>query len=346
MRSEARAFAGLARRAREPTAGACASASAAGVAPRAARAGSLWPRRLATELAGLDSRCSFGAALGALTCRSARTGLSGFRAGRIRAASTPCASQVNSCAPDYARLRRRTGPGREHPRSPRRRPPGRTAGASVAVQLPSDADDEAKSRKLTRPPRSIVVLGAAAFCTMLAEGAAVDWSAVYLSHSFGAAAGYRSRPNGLLAGDGHEPRRRDRLEPPAAGPRPVAARARSSPRIGLGLTVGGAVPVDNRRLRGYGGRSGRCRSRALRAAARSRRVGQRRSGGRSTSAGSGSSRPGRRSDFVASAVGLRAALGIVVHATLARVRAAAPGPVAAPQSRCRPAPAIDGAACG
>ena len=33
------------------------------------------------------------------------------------------------------------------------------------------------------------MLGAAAFCTMLAEGAAVDWSAVYLSRSFGAAAG-------------------------------------------------------------------------------------------------------------------------------------------------------------
>ena len=40
-----------------------------------------------------------------------------------------------------------------------------------------------------RPPRAILVLGAAAFCTMLAEGAAVDWSAVYLSRSFGAAAG-------------------------------------------------------------------------------------------------------------------------------------------------------------
>jgi hypothetical protein len=40
-----------------------------------------------------------------------------------------------------------------------------------------------------RPPRVLFVLGAAAFCTLLCEGAAADWSAVYLSHSLGAAAG-------------------------------------------------------------------------------------------------------------------------------------------------------------
>ena len=59
--------------------------------------------------------------------------------------------------------------------------------------LPPEADDRAEEKvsrgAFARPPRAIVVLGAAAFCTMLAEGAAVDWSAVYLSRSFGAAAG-------------------------------------------------------------------------------------------------------------------------------------------------------------
>ena len=57
--------------------------------------------------------------------------------------------------------------------------------------LPPEADDRVEERRsaFARPPRAIVVLGAAAFCTMLAEGAAVDWSAVYLSRSFGAAAG-------------------------------------------------------------------------------------------------------------------------------------------------------------
>ena len=65
--------------------------------------------------------------------------------------------------------------------------------AGVRYLLPPEADDRVEERArrsaFARPPRAIVVLGAAAFCTMLAEGAAVDWSAVYLSRSFGAAAG-------------------------------------------------------------------------------------------------------------------------------------------------------------
>jgi HAD superfamily hydrolase (TIGR01509 family) len=52
--------------------------------------------------------------------------------------------------------------------------------------LPREADERAVT--LVRPPRILLVLGAAAFCTMLAEGAAADWSAVYLSRSLGAAA--------------------------------------------------------------------------------------------------------------------------------------------------------------
>ena len=55
--------------------------------------------------------------------------------------------------------------------------------------LPPNSNAEPSDRTLVRPPRSVLVLGAAAFLTLLAEGAAVDWSAVYLSDSVGASAG-------------------------------------------------------------------------------------------------------------------------------------------------------------
>jgi HAD superfamily hydrolase (TIGR01509 family) len=54
--------------------------------------------------------------------------------------------------------------------------------------LPPDADDRGPARTFVRPPRALLVLGAAAFFTLLAEGAAADWSAVYLSQSLGATA--------------------------------------------------------------------------------------------------------------------------------------------------------------
>ena len=54
--------------------------------------------------------------------------------------------------------------------------------------LPPDADDRRPAAVLVRPPRALLVLGAAAFFTLLAEGAAADWSAVYLSDSLGATA--------------------------------------------------------------------------------------------------------------------------------------------------------------
>lgn len=49
--------------------------------------------------------------------------------------------------------------------------------------LPPVAADTARTRTLVRPPRALLVLGAAAFCTLLAEGAAADWSAPYLSQA-------------------------------------------------------------------------------------------------------------------------------------------------------------------
>jgi hypothetical protein len=54
--------------------------------------------------------------------------------------------------------------------------------------LPPDADDPRPSPIFVRPPRVLLVLGAAAFFTLLAEGAAADWSAVYLTDSVGATA--------------------------------------------------------------------------------------------------------------------------------------------------------------
>ncbi|MDF2753460.1 MAG: ybjJ [Gaiellaceae bacterium] len=54
--------------------------------------------------------------------------------------------------------------------------------------LPPDADDRETTPILARPQRSLLVLGAAAFFTLMAEGAAADWSAVYLSDSLGAGA--------------------------------------------------------------------------------------------------------------------------------------------------------------
>ena len=64
--------------------------------------------------------------------------------------------------------------------------------APVAVALgrlllPPDPGDPARP-VFVRPPRVLLVLGAAAYCTLLAEGAAADWSAVYLSRSLGATA--------------------------------------------------------------------------------------------------------------------------------------------------------------
>ena len=53
--------------------------------------------------------------------------------------------------------------------------------------LPPEADDREPTPILARPQRALLVLGAAAFFTLMAEGAAADWSAVYVD-SLGAGA--------------------------------------------------------------------------------------------------------------------------------------------------------------
>jgi len=64
------------------------------------------------------------------------------------------------------------------------------AAAFVAgpLLLSACAEGAVPTKTVARPPRALLLLGAAAFCCMLAEGAAADWSAVYLSRSVGAAA--------------------------------------------------------------------------------------------------------------------------------------------------------------
>ncbi|HEY7928015.1 MAG TPA: MFS transporter [Candidatus Dormibacteraeota bacterium] len=49
--------------------------------------------------------------------------------------------------------------------------------------LAPTTDDAAPRRRMLWPPRPLLLLGAAAFCSLLAEGSAADWSAPYLSQS-------------------------------------------------------------------------------------------------------------------------------------------------------------------
>jgi hypothetical protein len=49
--------------------------------------------------------------------------------------------------------------------------------------LAPTSDEAAPARTMMRPPRLLLILGAAAFCSLLAEGSAADWSGPYLSQS-------------------------------------------------------------------------------------------------------------------------------------------------------------------
>lgn len=79
--------------------------------------------------------------------------------------------------------------------------------------LPTDADHagEQAGPLLARPPRALWAVGAVAFCALLAEGAAADWSAVYVKESLGATASVAAfafvafsamMTSGRLIGDG------------------------------------------------------------------------------------------------------------------------------------------------
>ena len=60
--------------------------------------------------------------------------------------------------------------------------------ASAAL-LPAGADRPESPPRLARPPRQLFALAALAFCGLFAEGAAADWSAVYLAGPLDAGAG-------------------------------------------------------------------------------------------------------------------------------------------------------------
>ena len=197
--------------------------------------------------------------------------------------------------------------------------------AGVRYLLPPEADDrvEEKARRsaFARPPRAIVVLGAAAFCTMLAEGAAVDWSAVYLSRSFGAAAGvaalaYTAFAFMMMTSRAVGDRLNRRL-----GPVTLARTGGAVATLGLGLAlVIGSVPVAIAGFAAMGAGLGVVIPVLFRAAASTQAVSA--SVGLATVSTIGwfgflAGPPAI--GFAASAFGLRAALGIVVLATLTLV---------------------------
>ena len=155
-------------------------------------------------------------------------------------------------------------------------------------------------------------LGAAAFFTLLAEGAAADWSAVYLSHSLGATAavaalGYTGFSLAMAASRLVGDRLNGRFGPVALarGGGLLAAAA-----LALAL-VSGSTPAALARLRGHGRGPRRRRARCCSAPPARRRASRRASASRPSrrSAGSASSPGPPAIGFAAGAVGLRGALG-------------------------------------
>jgi predicted MFS family arabinose efflux permease len=63
------------------------------------------------------------------------------------------------------------------------------AGLATQRLLPAGADARAAGPLIARPTRGLLVLGGLAFAGLLAEGAAADWSAVYLHDWLGTSAG-------------------------------------------------------------------------------------------------------------------------------------------------------------
>jgi MFS family permease len=66
---------------------------------------------------------------------------------------------------------------------------GAAALAATRWLLPADFDRPEEGARLARPPRRIVVLGLVAFCGLFAEGAAADWSGIYIDDSLDATPG-------------------------------------------------------------------------------------------------------------------------------------------------------------
>ena len=78
--------------------------------------------------------------------------------------------------------------------------------------LPASADASPEAHSFARPTRALWALGVLAFCCLLAEGAAADWSAVYVEDSLDAPAGQSGAGvRGVLGDDDPRPPRRGRL---------------------------------------------------------------------------------------------------------------------------------------
>ncbi len=84
-------------------------------------------------------------------------------------------------------------------------------GLVAATGLPAPHPDRPRGRPFVRPDRRLALLGAVAFCVLLAEGSVTDWSAVYLNEGAGASEGLAAAglavfslamALGRLAGDG------------------------------------------------------------------------------------------------------------------------------------------------
>ena len=94
-----------------------------------------------------------------------------------------------------------------------------------------------------RPDRRLALLGAVAFCVLLAEGSVTDWSAVFLNEGAGASRGPgRGRPCGVLAGDGAGPAGGRRLAERFGAPMVIRAGALLA-AAGLGLALATAEPA-------------------------------------------------------------------------------------------------------
>lgn len=191
-------------------------------------------------------------------------------------------------------------------------------------------DDTAPARTMLRPPRVLLILGAAAFCSLLAEGSAADWSGPYLSQSAHATAwvaglGYAAFSLAMATSRMLGDRLARRLGP--------AALARAGGLVAAsGLTVGliaGSAPVGLAAFAAMGTGLGVVVPLLFRAAGSAPGVSP--SGGVaavSTIGWLGFLAGPPAIGFTAGAVGLRAALFIVVVAIaslLFLARSAAPG---------------------
>lgn len=124
------------------------------------------------------------------------------------------------------------------------------AGVATLAGLPAPADP-ARSPGTSRAAWSaeLVVLGAIAFCSFFAEGAAADWSAVYMHDRAGAGPAIAAAAfAGFSVAMAASRLTGDRLAA-AVGPAALARRAGITAAAGLGLAL--AVPVPGAGIAGF-----------------------------------------------------------------------------------------------